>query len=421
MAILAPTITTAGTTLNKAYRKIQGGMLKAYQSMSEEWDLIDDIPEQDITMSAREMTVVIDVNAAGRSSMIPEGGLEDNPVTPGLEEVTLTWVNLNERWLTTLTAKYLDNRHQAGQLIRQLRHQAMKGIESISNTASWQFYGFSTGVACKTSTDATQSSGTYTLIDAFGISGLGGAAYLASMFTVYDRVALIRAGALVANAIGQITAVSASSGTIDVTWNGSVDSNAGDSVVFANSVENTTIEGTDYNKAPVGMLDALTSTSVHGLSGATVANWNNALAVTTAGRFSGLKLRKARQALQNFGNGTADLVLWTQGIENDTIEAERAAARFASTFGMELDGSVKAKGVEFFSSRKSVPGYVMIMDSSAFGKISLLPKPRQNTPPWSDGDKMENRNALQFSVDWPYAYVVRSRRKMSYYSNVTEQ
>ena len=421
MAQLTPTITTAGTTLNKAYRKMQGGMYQAYQSMNEEWDLIDDIPEQDITISAREMTTVVDLNAAGRSSMIPEGGLEDNPVTPGLEEVTLTWVNMNERWMTTLTAKYLDSRAQAGQLIRQLRVQAMKATEAMSNTASWQFYGFSTGVACKTSTVATQASGAYTLIDAFGVSGLGDAAYLASMFTIYDRVALVRAGALVTNAIGQITAVDATAGTITVTWNGSVTSANGDSIVFANSVENTTIDGTDYNKAPVGLLDALTSTSVHGLSGATVGNWNNALASTTAGRFSGLKLRKGRQALQNFGNGKLDLVIWSNGVENDTIEAERAAARFASTFGMELDGSVKAKGVEFFTSRKAIPGYVIGMDSDAFGKFSLLPKPKKGTPPWSDGDKMENRNALQFSIDWPYAYVVRSRRKMFYYSNQSEQ
>jgi hypothetical protein len=65
--------------------------------------------------------------------------------------------------------------------------------------------------------------------------------------------------------------------------------------VFANSVENTTIAGTDYNLCPVGLLDASTSTSVHGLSGSSVANWNPALTSVTAGRFSGLKLRKARR------------------------------------------------------------------------------------------------------------------------------
>lgn len=422
MAQLTPTVTTAATTLVKAYRKMQGGLLTGMQSMSEEWDLLDEIPDYDVTVSAREMTVPIRIYKAGRSAMISEGGLEKNPVTPPLEELTLTWANLNERWMTTLTARYLDSKSQAGQVIRQLRYQAMTALEAISNTVAWQFYGFSTGVACQTTTVATQASGVYTLANAFGISALGGASYLSSMFTVYDRVALIRAGALVANAIGQITAVDTTNGTITVTWLGAVTSASGDNIVFANSVENTTIAGTDYNLAPVGLLDAATSTSVHGLSGATVANWNAAKTSSTAGRFSGLKIRQARQAIQNKGGAKADLVIWSQGVMNDTIEAEKASARFASTFGMELDGSVKAKGITFFTSQKVPPGYAFVMDKSeTVGKFTLLPKPDSGTPAWSDGDKMENRNALQFSVDFPYAYVWKNRAAMAVFSNQTEQ
>lgn len=421
MAQLTPTITTAQTTLVKAYRKMQGALLMGFQSMSEEWDLFDEIPTYDLTISAREMTVPIRLYGAGRSAMIPEGGLEKNPVTPPLEELTLTWANLNERWMTTLTARYLDSKSQAGQIIRQLRYQAMEALEAISNTVSWQFYGFSTGYACQTSTVATQASGTYTLANAFGIAALGGAGYLASMFTVYDRVALVRAGALVANAIGQITAVDATNGTITVTWLGAVTSANGDNIVFANSVENTTIAGTDYNLAPVGILEALTASSLHGLAN-TIPNWNPALYSTTSGRFSGLKLRKARQAIGNLGGGKADLVIWSNGVENDTIEAERALSRFSGTFGMELDGSVKAKGIEFFTSRKAPPGYVFILDrDETVGKYSLLPKPDSGTPPWSDGDKMENRNALQFSIDFPYAYIWKNRRTLAAYANQTEQ
>lgn len=421
MAQLTPSITTAATTLNKTWRKIQGKLLRGFQNLNEEWDLFDEIPDLDITWSAREMTIPIDLNASGRSAYIPEGGLEDNPVTPNLEEITLTWANLNERFMATLTAKYLDQKGQAGSVVRQLKHQAIKSQDAISNTVSWQFYGFSTGVACQTTTVATASSAqAYTLANGFGVSSLGTASYLASMFTTNDRVALIRAGALVTNAIGQITAVDTTNGTITVTWLGSVTSASGDNIVFANSVENTTIAGTDYNLAPVGLLDIMTSTSVHGLSGSSVANWNPALTSTTAGRMSGLKIRKARQAIANKGNGKPDLVIWSQGIENDVIEAERAAARFASTFGMELDGSVKAKGLEFFSSRKVPPGYAFIVDKSAIGKGTLLPKPDAGAPAWNEGDKMENRNALQFSVDFPYFIAAKNRAQTAYYSNQTE-
>jgi hypothetical protein len=421
MAQLTPTITTAATTLNKAYRKMQAGLQRGFQNLNEEWDLFDEIANFDITISAREMTVPVDLNRAGRSSYIPEGGLEKNPVTPPLEELTLTWANLNERWLTTLTAKYLDQKSQAGMVIRQLRLQAMKALDAISNTVSWNFYGFSTGIACQTTTVATQASGTYTLANAFGISALGNAAYLASMYSIYDRVALIRAGALVANAIGQITAVDGTAGTLAITWNGSVTSASGDNIVFANSVENTTIAGTDYNLAPVGLLDMMTSTSVHGLSGATVPNWNPALANVAGGQMSGLKIRKARRAIGNLSTGEENLVIWSQGVEDSTIENEKTGVmRFNSTLGMELDASVKAKGITFFTSRKVPPGFAFILDKRAIGKVTLLPKPDSGTPPWSDGDKMENRNALQFSIDFPYAMVLRNRRAIAYYSGLTE-
>lgn len=421
MAQLTPTITTAATTLNKAYRKMQSGLQRGFQNLNEEWDLFDEISNFDITITAREMLVPVDLNRAGRSAYIPEGGLEKNPVTPPLEELVLTWANLNERWMTTLTAKYLDQKSQAGQVIRQLRLQAMKALDAISNTVSWNWYGFSTGIACQTTTVATQASGAYTLANAFGISALGAAAYLASMFSIYDRVALIRAGALVANAIGQITAVDGTAGTITVTWLGSVTSASGDNIVFANSVENTTIAGTDYGLAPVGLLDMATSVSVHGLSGATVPNWNPSLANTTGGQFSGLKIRKARQAIGNSAIGKENLVIWSQGVMNSTIENEKTGVmRFNSTLGMELDASVKAEGITFFSSRKVPPGFAFILDKRAVGKISLLPKPDAGTPPWSDGDKMENRNALQFSIDYPYATVLRNRRAFTYYSGLTE-
>jgi hypothetical protein len=87
---------------------------------------------------------------------------------------------------------------------------------------------------------------------------------------------------------------------------------------------------------------------------------------------------------------------------------------------MELDASVKAKGITFFTSRKVPPGYAFITDKKALGKITLLPKPDGGTPPWSDGDKIENRNALQFSIDFPYAMVLRNRRAFTYYSGLTE-
>src|SRR5258708_38344829 len=89
MAVQQVNYTTSGVSLNKTYRKIQGGMMKVFQSKTEEWQLFKDLPEQDITISAREMTVPIDANPAYGTASIPEAGFEAQTATPNLEEITL--------------------------------------------------------------------------------------------------------------------------------------------------------------------------------------------------------------------------------------------------------------------------------------------------------------------------------------------
>jgi hypothetical protein len=422
MAQLTPTIPTALSSFAKTYRKMQGALVRAINTESEEWGVFKDVPEYKITISGREMTIPADLYNAGSSAMIPEGGLEANPTSPGLEELTISFANLNARMAATLTAKYLDRKSRAGQVIRQLRFQWLKKLEEITNTVGWQFYGFSTGVKCQTTTVATQASGVYVLANAFGVSGLGNAAYLASMFAPnLDRVALIRAGALVANAIGQITAVDTVNGTITVTWNGSVTSASGDNIVMANSVENTTILGTDWNLCPVGLLDASLSTSVHGLSGASVPNWNPAFTSAVAGRFTNLKLRKGNQAMMNTGNVKGAWLIQSQGVMNDWVEGERALVRYDGPLNMETDGSIRTKGITQFQSRRVPPGCAWLIGKDAVGKIMITDLPDEETPAWESADKMENRNAVQFSTDLAYGYVWEARRKIVFWQNQTEQ
>lgn len=422
MAQLVPTIPSAQVTLAKTYRKMQGSLVRAIQTESEEWALFKDIPEYKITISGREMTIPADLYNAGQSAMIPEGGLEANPTSPGLEELTVVFANLNARMAATLTAKYLDRKSRAGQVIRQLRFQWLKKLEEIENTIGWQFYGLSTGVKCQTTTVGTNTTQTLVLANAFGISGLGTAAYLASMFAPnLDRIALIRAGVLVTNAIGQVTAVDTTNGTVTVTWNGSVTSASGDNIVLANSVENTTILGTDWNLCPVGLLDATLSTSVHGLSGASVPNWNPAYTTAVAGRFTNLKLRKAQQALFNTGNVKGTWLIQSQGVMNDWIEGEKALVRYDGPLNMESDGSIKTKGVTQFQSRKVPPGCSWLIGKDAVGKLMITDLPDEETPGWESADKMENRNAVQFSTDLAYAYVWEARRKIAFWQNQTEQ
>lgn len=415
---LSYSITTGGTTLNKVWKKSQGKLLTGIKTQCEEWGWLDDLKKFDIDVSAREITTPVDLNKAYGTAIIPEGGYEANPVTPNVEEITLTWSNYNQRWTTTLTSRYLSKLGQDNKIIDQFKYQGIKAVESISNNFGFDWYGFSNGVRCNTSTNATQSSGVYTLIDAFGVAAIDTADYIGGMFQVGDRVALIRTGALVTNGIGTITAVTPATPSITVTWNGSVDADANDSIVLANSIENTTIAGTNYNLAPVGMLDMMTSASLHGL---THANWVAALADTAGGRFTGVRLRKMKQAIANKGGGKLTDVIWSNGVSNDVFALQSGALRFNDPFAMELDGDAKSKGVAFRTSRKALPGYALAFDRSAIRKFSLLDMPKEGDQVWDDGDKIEGRNAYAFSIDFPVALVCTNRQNLAYASGLTEQ
>lgn len=425
MTVATINYTTAGTSVNKAYRKIQGPMLVAFQKKTEEWDLFGDLPEQDITFSAREMTVPVDLNPAAGTAMIGEAGTEGITYTPNLEEITLTWVNLNHRWTTSLTAKYLDASAKDGMVIRQLKYQAMKAIESISNRVGQQFYGFSTGTVCKISNVVTATTATLTLIDAYGDANLDDTTFLQNMIQVGDQIALVRSSTLVTNAVGEVTS-NATAGVIVVVFAGSVTTAANDIVVFANSAistaTSTLADGSDQNRWPVGLKDACETASVHSLSSASVPRWAASTNSSTAQRYSFILERKAQQGIQNKGGGRADLRIWANGVENDVIDGERAALRFSDASNLQFDGALKTKGMKVFTSRHVPNGHVWLLDrGSSVKKFSLVKMPSEDAPAWGDGDKAEDRNALKFSIDFPYALVHTNRANVAQYRALTEQ
>src|SRR5690606_16367154 len=151
-----------------------------------------------IDYSAREMTIPVDLNRQGGAAHIPEGGYEANPQTVNVEEITVVWTILSQRWTTSLTAKRLEAsaKGRQGQVTRQFKYQAVKAMESVSRRISESFYGYRSGLICKTSTNATSASQTLTLIVAYGESSLDNSAYLAGFFAVGDKIAIVRSGAL---------------------------------------------------------------------------------------------------------------------------------------------------------------------------------------------------------------------------------
>jgi hypothetical protein len=407
--------------VNKVWRKVQGDLQTALNFECEEWELLDEQKEFDIDWSAREITVPIDINEGAGVASIGEGADEARPSSPNAEELTLSWILLNKRFTISKTARWIDEKNRDAMIERQIVFQGMHAVRDIQRTFSDYFYGFSTGLLAKTDTDLSGGTDTLTLKDGYGMSDIDTASYLAAMFKPGDAIMVHNAGTLVTGAIGTIDAggVSSANGTLAVTWTGTPsDSTNGLSIVKANSLENTTLaSGSDKDRGLVGVLDGMTSSSVHSLSTSTAPNWDVAYSDTASGRFSGIKLHRAKQEIANEGGGVLNLVLMDQGVERDLLSQYQAGVRFADSFALEIDGAVKSKGVKFFTSRRVPPGYVFCMDKKSFRKMSLLPKPGQ--PAWEDAYKLQDKSGYIFSLDFPCQLVHTNRKNYAYFSSQT--
>jgi hypothetical protein len=414
------TVTTSASSVNKLWRKVQGELAVGFEFEADEWSMMPSLKDYNIDVSAREITVPLDINEGAGIASIDEGSLEARPSSPNIEELTLNYVLFNGRFTASVTAQLLDQHQRAAQLKRQLVYQGMKKIQDLARHWSDYFYGFSTGVLCTTTTAATQSSGAYTLATGYGQATITGAALLADKFKVGDAVALIRAAALVTNAIGTVTAVTPATPSITVTWNGSVASMTGDQVVKANSLENTTLAGTDFNRGMTGLLDVSLSTSVHGLSSASVSNWNVALSDTAADRFSGIKLHRAGDEIRFNGGGKVKLVIIAPGVYRDVLSLQQAALRFQDPFALELDGQIKSQGVKFFSSKRVPGSWVWALDPTSYRKLDVMPKPG-NQWSWGDGIRMENSSGYIFPVSLLTQMVCTNRKNIAYFNGKIEQ
>ena len=412
--------TTSGVGLNKLWRKVQGKLQTGLNFVSEEWSSLKDLKNFDIDWSAREITVPIDILEGTGVASIPEGGWEARPSSPNVEEITLSWVLFNKRFTATKTAMFIDKHNPGAELKKQLVYQGMKAVQAMGRHVSDYFYGYGTAVLARTSTGATQASGVYTLDQGYD-STITNFAYITDKFKVGDYVALIRGGVLVTNAIGVVTAVTAATPSITVTWNGSVDSDANDLVVKANSLENTTIAGTDYNGGLTGLLDMLKTASVHNLSSGSVANWSVAMADTTGGRLSGVRIHKGKDEIANYGGGKGKTLYMSQGVYRDLIAQMQGALRFSDPMSLELDGEVKSKGLTFFKSRRVPPGYAIMAADNTLHRMTLLPNPDGENPTWADGDKLQDQSGFVFSLDWPMQLIVTNRKNLAYWSGLTEQ
>lgn len=425
MAPATYNITTSQTDLQGLWRKVQGKLMVAANFVFPEWDDLEEFSEFDVDWSAREITAPFDLKEGSGVASIVEGGWEARPSTPGTVDASFTWIHLNKRFTVSKISKIIQQKNAGALLTSQFKYQGEKALQAIGQWIADSYYGFSTGVRAVVgaiTAGAGTTTQTLTMKDAYGIAGLGSTTapfFVSQLYRVDEFVAFIRAGALVASAIGQITTVDVTVPNMIVSFAVAPTLAVNDQMVFANSLENTTLAGTDYNKSLTGFLDAVTSVSLEGISSATFPKWKPGYADTAVGRWGTGNLRRMKQAINNTGGGTLKKIRYSQGVENDLVNQLQPGLHFTDAFKLEVDGAPSVRGVDVRADRHVPPGYVFAWDTAALKKMVLLPKP--GTPAWSDGEKIPDRSAFVFPVDYPCQMVWINRGNLAYSSNKAEQ
>lgn len=429
MAAATYNITKSGGagSLKELWRKVQGTLREVVNFMFPEWDDFKAFKVENIDWSTREITAPLDINQGAGVASIVEGGWEARPSSPTVIDATWTWIHLNKRFTVSLMSEWIQQKNKAAMIASQMKFQGKKALEALGTWIADSFYGFSTGVRAKVSALAnnTTTSITVTLKDMYGIAGLGSTGTPAPVSTLFrpdEYVAFVRAGALVANSFGQISQSSflPNVPSFIVTFAVAPTLAADDSIVFANSLENTTLEGTDYLKSLVGFLEGYTSDTVLGVSATTYPKWAPGYADTAAGRLTPMKIRRMRQAVEQTGGGTLTDIRSSYGVENDLFAQLAAGVVFPGMDNLQVDGDFKIKGVKWKSSVKCPPGYVFGYDRNSIRKMVLLPEDPK-APTWGDGEKIPDRSGRVYPIDYPCQLLFLNRGNLAYASNKTEQ
>lgn len=416
MTIITQTPATVAQS-NKIWRKVQGDIGDGIQFECEEDELISDIKDAKYDWSLREVTAPVDLNEDGGVSSIDEGAYESVASSPNAEEISVAPIFLNKRFECSRFQMYIDEHGGDTQIRKVLKHNSLHAVRALARQKSDYFWGSSTAILALTDTDLTTgTSQTITLKNGYGRSDITNAAFIADKFRVNERVAILDAGVLSAGAVGKITAINTATPSLTITFDSAPTANTNNNlqVVKANTLDNTK---SDFNRGLVGMVDGMFTASVHGL---THTNWVPAGTDVSGGRFSGVRLHKADDEINNQGGGRAKKIFMAQGVYRDQLSLYQAAVRYDDPFAMEMDGDVKSKGRKFFKSRRVPNGFTIVGDPSGLNKWQLLPN-KDGSMRWGDGKEREDRSAIVFRIDVPLQMIWKNRKKFYVFTGLTEQ
>lgn len=420
---------TGGTDLVKLQRKVQGAVLWKTMKKTPEWSLLGTMPGSELAHSKREVTQVLVLDEQGGGAFIPEFGYEARARTEAPNEATYTYAQYNDRFSISTLSRMLSESDRAAYLKDQIRFQVDRMHQGFARRFSQTVYGLSSGLICKTSTNATSASQTLTLIDAYGQTDAASdnAGFLARMFSVGDWIAIVRAGAIITNGFGEVTARSEANGTISVTMVGSADVDANDEIYFAASVEQDAAQTSscDLNQWPVGLVDARGTDSFHGIASSTVPGWA-AGHDSSGGRMNGTKVKVGKHFIENKAGSGPYWFIQSQGVERDIYNQQVAAVRFSNPMNMTLDGDVAiGEKITPFSSKYVPPGFAALIPKKNLLKWPLTPLPDPDTgklPDFQDTtevDKVADRAGHYIGLDVVWGNIIH-RHQAQFWSNLTE-
>ncbi len=420
------------TDVSALWKTAQGKLMPGFNFVTKEFGWVKEMKELAIDPSLRSMTFPVDLNEDRGITSLPEGGREAEPMTQNAVDATVNFIHLNGRFTVSKRAKWALATEAKAAIKNQLKWEGKKKIEALGRVASDMFYGYSTNYLAVVDDSGgaltSASSHTITLKNALGDSSIDGSStaekdYIANLFKVGDRVSLIDSGSLVTNsADGTITAVTASTPSIAVTWNtGSVDPDDGDQLVFSNGASASAIAHTSYNRGLIGIRDICTTASVQNISSSSEPNWDVAYSDTAAGRFTGEKWRRGLDNIQNDGHEDASVVtLMSKGVRRDVSAQYAAGVRFDDSMDMEIDGEPKARGKKFKGTKRVPPGMVMMFDQNRGLRKRSIHDDSSTAPAWGDGKELIDDSGWIFAVETSLLLATTNRKLFAYWEGQTE-
>lgn len=405
--------------MNRLWKKVQGKLMPGFNFLCEEWESLEALKKFDVDMSTREITAPVDINEDGGVASIEDGGYEAFPSSPKVEEISLAFITLSKRFTVSQLAEWVETSNRDALISSQIAYQGKKAIEAMAAQYGDYFHGTSTAVICTAETAlAAAAVQDVVVTNGYAFTSITDKPWILRKFKLNERVAIVRGGALVG--IGQVTSKNTGAGTVKLTFAGATAIQIGDQLVKANAMFGgaADLKTTDYNKGLVGLTDAVFSTSVHGISSVDVPGWAPSFTDASGGRFNGIRYHKANDEVGNWGGGTLDVLFMDQGVYRDMLSFYQGSLRFTDAFSLEADGEVKLRGVEFKKTRRVPPSMVIGMDKRSYRRLpSLLNKPNGQVR-WGAGEKIPNRAAYVFPINFVAGNVALNRANMAAWSGL---